>query len=465
MGFGSLLSESLKNQVKGFGSGFQQGFFGTDYLKDYKHASKTFVKDGLALAPTNKFLFHVYFTLNTGQIPGLQRGRESATIGVLAKTAQLPSFTIDVEEMNQYNRKRYIQKKINYQPVTITLHDDGSDVVRSMWVNYYRYYYNDSSFNYDGLGSNTPSYNNRDIYENLRSVSEWGFNGSGPVGDSKPAFFKDIKIYTLNRGNFKSYTMINPIITAVQHDTHDVRASGDLMEHTLTFNYETVKYGRGKVGSQVKGFGDPAMYDTSSSPLRAGGTASLFGQGGILDAGESIMEDLSSGNILGAIRTGGTLRNTLRNVDTSQLISTDLATEAVSQGANFLSNIGSNQRSFGFPSVDSNNVNNGMQESFYVRSPARTNSNTFSTLSKSLSSIQRQFNSNDPSDTASIHKATQQGLAVLEDAELSTPLQPTLDNLQQNAQSASSSQLTHLVFDPKTGTPGDVTSNGQNVGE
>ena len=359
MGFGSFLKSSLKEQLGSwddFSGGFKEGFFGNDYFRDYKHGSKLFVADGHALAPTNKFLFHVYFTLNTAEIPELNKamgGAEGASrIGMLVKTVKLPTFNFEVEEMNQYNRKRYIQKKINYRPVNIAFHDDGSDSVRSMWYNYYNYYYNDPSYGYDGQGSSNPGYNDRDIYSNSRSTYDWGFNGSGPNGDEKPAFFKDIKIYGMNRGNFTSYTLINPIITDWDHDTFDYSAGSETMQHTMTISYETVKYGRGKVGSEVKGFGDSAVYDTSPSPLRAGSTASLFGRGGIVDSGQSIMDDLASGNILGAIRTGGSLRNTLKGSNVGSLVASELVSSAISMGTNYLSNNGSSLGSaFSIPSL------------------------------------------------------------------------------------------------------------------
>jgi hypothetical protein len=359
MGFGSFLKSSLKEQLGSwddFSDGFKEGFFGNDYFRDYKHGSKVFVADGHALAPTNKFLFHVYFTLNTAEIPELAKamgGAEgSSRIGMLVKTVKLPTFNFEVEEMNQYNRKRYIQKKINYRPVNITFHDDGSDTIRSMWYNYYNYYYNDPSYGYDGQGSNNPSYNDRDIYDNFRPISDWGFSGSGPNGYDKPAFFKDIKIYGLNRGNFTSYTLINPIITDWDHDTFDYSAGSEVMQHSMSISYETVKYGRGKVGAEVKGFGDSAVYDTSPSPLRAGSTASLFGRGGILDSGNSILDDLASGNILGAIRTGGSLRNTLKGRNVGSLVASELVSGAISTGLNYISAGGANNGSgFSIPSL------------------------------------------------------------------------------------------------------------------
>lgn len=421
-GFGSFLKSSLKQQLGSFddfSEGFKEGLFGTDYLRDYKHASKTFVADGHALAPTNKFLFHCYFTINTAEIPQLKASLGpdgSDKIGVLVKTVTLPTYSFEVEEMNQYNRKRYIQKKINYRPVSMSFHDDGSDTIRSMWYNYYNYYYNDPSYGYDGRGSNNPGYNGRDIYDNGRAINDWGFDGTGPSGEEKPAFFSDIKVYGMNRGNFTSYTLINPIITEWNHDTFDYSAGGDVMQHTMTINYETVKYGRGKVGGEVKGFGEPSIYDTSPSPLRAGSTASLFGRGGILESGTSILDDLASGNILGAIRTGGSLRNALKGNDVSSLVASELLSKAIDVGTNYISNFGSDNGSgFSIPSPGGTTQNGKI-----ISEPAPT-VNEFKETSPSVNQLSEQFSNNTSNtDFTGVFKEMQAsiepGMAVIEGA-------------------------------------------------
>jgi len=325
MGFGSTLS----NLLSGTGTSFVQGLFGSDYLKDYKHASKTFLSDGYALAPQTKYLFHVYFTINSDVIPGLAQAlgtsaTDRATIGMMVKTADLPRFSVDTAELNQYNRKRHVQTKINYAPLNITFHDDGSDLVRSMWYNYYTYYFSDAKHSYDGVGTDTSTglsngqfdYNRRDIYDNLRNVNEWGYQGTGP-SDYKPNFFKDIKIYGLNRGNFVQYTLINPTITDWAHDQFDYANSGGTMVNQMTVKYETVKYQRGQIkGGAVRGFGEGAMYDTDPSKLsKPGTTDTIFGQGGLIDAGADIISDLQNGNILGAALTAGTAWNTYKDSD------------------------------------------------------------------------------------------------------------------------------------------------------
>ncbi len=335
-----------------FGEDFLKGFFGADGLKDYSHAARTFRTNGYELSPRLKFLFHVFFTINTGQIPQLQNAfgdGEVATVGLMVKTVQLPTYTIDVETMNQYNRKRLVQTKINYNPVQIVFNDDQSDLIRNMWYNYYRYYYKDSTYNYDNSASingsigqlqtlqNGFGYNTSDIYENSRQVSDWGYVGEGyqdaltlpgqALGsNNKPPFFRDIKIYGLSQKKFASYVLINPMVTNWDHDTYDYSQSGGTMTNTMTIRYETVKYYNGYVGgnqpsSTVVGFADPNHYDVTRSGIsRPGSQATVFGQGGLLDAGIGLLEDLNAlqtgqgglQNVLGAVQKAGTAYQTFK---------------------------------------------------------------------------------------------------------------------------------------------------------
>ena len=102
-----------------FGQDFLKGFGPGEGLADYAHAAKTFLTNGYEFAPRSKFLFHVYFTINTAYVPLLAsafNNQDIATIGLMVKNVQLPNYQIDVEVMNQYNRKRLVQKKIEYQP-------------------------------------------------------------------------------------------------------------------------------------------------------------------------------------------------------------------------------------------------------------------------------------------------------------------------------------------------------------
>lgn len=355
-----------------FGEDFLKGFFQAEGMKDYTHASKTFRTNGYELAPRYKFLFHVYFTINTGQIPALQNvfgDGDTATVGLMVKTAQLPSYAVSVDTMNQYNRKRLIQSKIDYNPVQIVFNDDQGDLIRNMWYNYFSYYYKDPSQKYNGnnvtdgtLGllqtaQNGFGYNSRDTYASNRTVNDWGYVGESysdglnnlTSTTGKPPFFRDITIYGLSQKKYASYTLINPMITEWQHDTYDYAEDGGTMSNTMTIRYETVKYGTGRIGgatpsNTVVGFADPNRYDNRKSALsRPGSTATVFGQGGLVDAIEGTFGDLeaiASGrggvqNVLGAIQNAGATYNTFKGKDIRSIANIEIreGTRQIAQAA------------------------------------------------------------------------------------------------------------------------------------
>jgi hypothetical protein len=309
-------------------------------LRDYTHASKTFRTAGYDLAPRNKFLYYVYFNLNTSipAVANLVSGGKSNVIGLMAKSAQLPSYQIDVATMNQYNRKRLVQTKINYNPAQIVLHDDHSDLIRNMWYQYFQYYYADPTYKY----GNTPnqagalgqinnlftgfSYTSNDTYAASRPVQHWGLSGQGYSNPSLQSlsnslingaastiqpFFNDITIYGMSQKTYAQYTMINPLITEWQHDTYDYSQGAGIMQHTMSIRYEAVKYYSGAIGgeqpsSRVPGFADPAHYDTQISPIAVPGSNNqVEAQGTLRSVPQGTKQDLQ------ALSSG---QNTLQNV-------------------------------------------------------------------------------------------------------------------------------------------------------
>lgn len=318
-----------------FGQDFAKGFFGTEGTRDYTHASKVFRTNAYELKPRFKFLFHVTFTINTAQIPalnGIFATDDVTNLSYVVKTVNLPTYSIDTATMNQYNRKRLVQTKIKYNPVTITFHDDGGDNVRNMWYNYYAYYYKDASQKY-GSDANTngsagASQNqqtgfggwDRDIYSENRQVNDWGYIGESyndgtSSANGKPPFFRDIRIAGFDKNHkYAEYVLINPIISGWQHDTYDYAQGNGIMENKMTIDYETVKYYDKAPNKSAVGFANPSHYDTRTSPIaRPGSTNSIFGQGGLLDVVDGISEDLQSGSVLGligAVQKAGTFYNT-----------------------------------------------------------------------------------------------------------------------------------------------------------
>ena len=325
--------------MSNFGQDFLKGFIGNDTLRDYTHASRVFTTNQYELKPRYKFLYHVSFTLNVQQIPylkGVFSNGDIAELSLLVKNVDLPKYSVDTETLSQYNRKRVVQTRINYQPVNLAFHDDGGDNARRLWYYYYSYYYKDATQQYlspnvtngsEGASANRQAgfgYNVRDIYAKELQVKDWGYSGETwtdgtSAASGKPPFFRDIRIYGLDQRRFAEYVLINPVITAWNHDRYDYAESNGIMEHQMTVAYETVKYYEGALGesrpdTNVLGFADPSHYDTRVSPIaRPGANQTVFGQGGLLDAGVGIIDDLQSGNFLGAIGSAARANNTLKN--------------------------------------------------------------------------------------------------------------------------------------------------------
>jgi len=347
------------SSLSDFNSQVSDGFFGNDTLRDYTHASKLMRPNGLALAPKQKFLFHVYF--NTADPQKFLKSPDTGLVGALVKTVQLPTFRLDTKEYVQYNRKRLVHNRINYEPITIKLHDDGEGHVLDLWQKYYQYYFADSTYDYESGIPTTPgangkgNYNQRDIYERdiPGKAAGWGKTiTSADRNGLKPAFFKDIQIYGFNRGGFVLYTLINPVITSWQHDTYDYSDGAGTMEHTVTLQYETVKYSdsvtTGVHGSLVNGFGDEWRYDQKPGALGAGSTTSLLGQGGLGNTVSAIGTDLANNDLMGAIRKAGQSVNTFGSF--SNLLDVVKADSVTATQSSVLSAISTNKtRPTNFP--------------------------------------------------------------------------------------------------------------------
>jgi hypothetical protein len=301
-----------------------------DQVRDFQHAARLFIDNNYELQPRFSNLFHVVFNL-TPEAARLFNNIEKLEINMLVKTIDLPTFNIDTQTHNQYNRQVHSQHKLNYNPVTITFHDDQKDLIRSFLHTYANFFYNDSKYS---LGSG--NYDTNDRYGGYRGT-DFG------LSEGNQRFFKDIRVYTMLQKRFAEYTLVNPMLTSFGHDSHSY-ANTSVMQHNMSVQYETVKYATGFVNNiNPKGFTD-IHYDKSPSPLGVfgGGLAnSVFFQGGLVDAANAVTTDLFNGNILGAVIKGGVIFNTTKDADLGRVLEKDLerVVGSVLRGKNPLSDI------------------------------------------------------------------------------------------------------------------------------
>ena len=298
--------------INNFLKGFQDGLPG---MKDYQHASRLYVDNNFKLMPKQKFLFHVVFNTDETLFVDGFNPNERYELNMLVKACDLPKYNMSMEEKTQYNKKMYTATRIAYEPVNITFHDDHADTVNAFWKKYYEYNVADSvGMNNDMTISNTKD----DYYDwgDARATTKFGLDT--PKQSKKP-YLKGIEIFVLHKQRFTSMTLVNPVIGSFAHDNLDQADGAGIMNNTMQILYETVIYKAGIVNkNNVPGFAT-IHYDHSPSPLSilGGGTNSIFGPGGIVDGIGSVMSNVQSGNILGAILGASNTYNNAKKIKKS----------------------------------------------------------------------------------------------------------------------------------------------------
>ena len=236
-------------------------------MADFRHAARLFTENNFQFAPKQKFLYHVYFSIDPSVsdiVPNLLT-KYSTEIGLLVKSADLPRYTAQIETKNKYNRKKHVQTNITYDPVTVTFHDDNHGVTTALLEAYYRFYYADGwhlnqpgAYNKAGDGDNT--------YKGApRNQFRYGLDNNITV-----PFFRYIELTQLSRNFYTTYRLVNPLVSQWQHDSVESQDNGTPLANSMTLQYEAVHYSRGRVSADGEGsptgFGTE-YYDQQPSPL------------------------------------------------------------------------------------------------------------------------------------------------------------------------------------------------------
>jgi len=243
---------------------FTPSDFSTQKLKDFAHGQRLFGANQNRLSPKYSFLYHVFFEINqdigTMYKPGSDPVKE---VGMLVKSVDLPKFDVETKNLNAYNQHITVQTGIKYNPVSIQFHDDSANIVRNFWEDYMVYYYGDATNSQNTAGK---------MRQNRYSIPDstvWGFQPKNSTN-----YLRSVKIYSLSMDKYSLYTLVNPTIDSWTHGTH-AAGQNEFIGHTMTLNYEYVKYEDGSVLAglgdfgyqpQVDGFGD-VHYDTATSML------------------------------------------------------------------------------------------------------------------------------------------------------------------------------------------------------
>jgi len=250
-----------------FGGIFDQSV----HLRDSRHAANAYGFNKADLSngtPRHKFEFFIRINFNkdadvSRYVDKFLTQNDRDIVHTMVKSVTMPSMSIDTETLNQYNKKRISQTRIDYNPVSLTLHDSVEGRTLRLWEMYYEYYFRDGVAHeklgasaggsttflgaffeaFAGGGAKSPQRNQMEYENDIitdRFNDNFGYN-SKRVGNNK-YLIESIEIFQIHGGKFSRTEIVHPRVTAFTHDTLDYEDSTGLVQMNFEFAYEGVVY-------------------------------------------------------------------------------------------------------------------------------------------------------------------------------------------------------------------------------
>jgi hypothetical protein len=206
-------------------------------VRDSHSASNNFGLGGSSFtaAPKTKFMFFArFYRGNMEQASQWERG-----LGFMVKTVDRPKIQFENQTLVQYNKKRIVQTKVEYQPINIRLHDTIDGKAMSMFQDYFSFYYGDPS--HAGSGADNPDWLSDVVSGEFTNPGTWGF--VPPKGStSNSYFFSKIEIFQIYGGKYSQFDIIHPKLASFDPDELDYANTNTPSEISVQFNYEGIVF-------------------------------------------------------------------------------------------------------------------------------------------------------------------------------------------------------------------------------
>jgi len=149
-----------------------------------------------------------------------------------AQSVDLPTWNVSTQSLNQYNKHRLVHTKVEWQQVQVKFFDTIDNAFQALLMAYMEYYF-PNNFNDTGFNAMQPDQLSLDF------KGEYGY---ASVDDANNNFFITMVVNREYGGWIDQTLLINPKITAVQHDTLDYTDAGSPVTWTITIQYESVVF-------------------------------------------------------------------------------------------------------------------------------------------------------------------------------------------------------------------------------
>lgn len=94
-----------------------------------------YARDLIAFAPKFQFLFIVEVILSSEYT---NWNDITSQMAFVVKTSTRPEFTVEYEEVNMYNFRTKVPKRVEYPPITMSFYDDNKNAAHSFYTGYMR---------------------------------------------------------------------------------------------------------------------------------------------------------------------------------------------------------------------------------------------------------------------------------------------------------------------------------------
>lgn len=253
------------------------------------------------------------------QLADTHNGFTLGNVSCMVRDVTLPSFSFEVEKVNQYNKTRLITGGITYKPSTIIFYDTVDSAAYLLMDAYRKYYYGD-------FFAKSPSSFVNDTLSSPNQFDMFGGNWNRSVMNNgnydSQYFFKQVNIFEIDGDTYTSHNMINVFIEDVQLDTKSMSAD-DPSVMSLTLRYE------GCSNFNYQGYQSIAVPTleiatiiTNTDGLGKSGFFKYFGelddkQKGLLTIGKIIRAGTAGYDIVSSVRDilrGNANADTIRNL-------------------------------------------------------------------------------------------------------------------------------------------------------
>ena len=177
-----------------------------------------------------------------------------------------PKPKLELETLKSHNKWIKIPKQIQFNPASMTFHDDATATVMALWKEYLNFYSHSATIGdviSGGTVSNIRSSNEMNSYqfthlltgEEVRArMSDRPSLGMKLKANDMRHFFEAVTIYDLGTepDGINVYWFHHPVITDWDHENLDKENSTDLVRVTANFEYEGYYFTVGQNRSRIR---------------------------------------------------------------------------------------------------------------------------------------------------------------------------------------------------------------------